>query len=262
MGVVLILHQHAAARERLRRAASMAAASGARHELRYACEWSGIPSGVGLPGVACVVVDTYLKGPFAITEVTNIVRRDPHLPLIVYSDFRQRPAADVVALSRLGVEHILTLEVDDDPDRIRELIANATASPIWGMLYEALSHRLTERAVRIVQAAFRLTEDRNLGNADLARQFDIHPRVLERSCVSLSLPTPARIVQWCRMLRAAALLADSARTSANIADLMGFPDESTFRRTVKRLTGCTPRALRGPAAVPTVLAMIVEEFAP
>jgi hypothetical protein len=60
---------------------------------------------------------------------------------IGYGDFAGRPAADVVALVRMGVSAVLTLEVDDHPVGIGRVMAQGTTPQAFRPVCRSLTER-------------------------------------------------------------------------------------------------------------------------
>ena len=83
-----------------------------------------------------------------------------------------------------------------------------------------------------------------LSTVDLARRAGLSERSLHRRSREQTGLTPTRWLQTARVRRAQQLLADSDLGVERIADRVGLGSPTTFRDTVRRVSGTTPQAHR------------------
>jgi AraC-like DNA-binding protein len=86
-------------------------------------------------------------------------------------------------------------------------------------------------------------EDPRLDVAALARRHGVSVRTVHAAFAAAG-ETPAEYVRGCRVRRAQDLLNRTSLPLVDVATMSGFADQTTFQRAVKRVTGCTPMALR------------------
>jgi AraC-like DNA-binding protein len=76
---------------------------------------------------------------------------------------------------------------------------------------------------------------------DVALEFGISERHLQRMFKAAGIPSPGVVIQWFRVLHVIRLLDDHARSVNQTALLLSFSDPANVRRAVRRVTGMTPR---------------------
>lgn len=80
--------------------------------------------------------------------------------------------------------------------------------------------------------------------ASAAAELGVSRRTLVRRCAMLGLPSPKKLLSLARML-AVEQVADWSRQPAGaVAEVLGFPDSSSYRRLVRNAFGVPPSGLR------------------
>ena len=271
MALILALHEHADARSRLRAATSMSAAAGAQHRLRFAHGWENLHSESSAQCDLAVIVDPYQSRRLEESRLSSLVSSFPDTQLIVYSDFRSRGARDVLAMSELGIRFFISLGVDDTPSSILRVLASALGAAAGSRIHARLSGHLEGEAVELVMSAFltvqRMAALRGSGSTTasmrdgtaacrrsaLAVALAMSEKSLERRCTMLGLPSPAKLMRWCRLLHAAPVLADPDTSLASVAEVLGFGDEAALRKNVRATLGHSLGKFRGPHAIETLM---------
>ncbi len=92
---------------------------------------------------------------------------------------------------------------------------------------------------------FRDNLARPLTLTDIAAHLGMSERTLSRQCMTLTGQTVMDRLQNLRMMRAAALLTDTAQTLESIGAAIGMPDPSYFCRRFRRHFHMTPTQYRG-----------------
>jgi AraC family transcriptional regulator len=121
------------------------------------------------------------------------------------------------------------------------LLRNYTAVPPRGAAAEALPSRPVARAMQYLQENFA----QEIGLADIAHAARVSPYHLARLFKQVTGVTPHQYLIGVRVDNARALLSAGAgkRSIADVAEAVGFADQSHLTRHVKRLLGVTPREL-------------------
>ena len=91
----------------------------------------------------------------------------------------------------------------------------------------------------VTRAHERLTPD------SLARLMNVSRRLLSKRLEGAQLPPPHQLLTWGRLIVAANMLEDGARSADGVAAALDFPSGSAFRNTCQRYLGCTPHQIRG-----------------
>ena len=272
MALIFVMHGHPDARARLRRAVVLAEASGCRHRVHFTRGWDEVRDIHARGSDVIRIVDAYPASELAELEIRSLVDGAPHAPVVVYSDFRMRPAMDVLRLKELGIHHCISQEIDDDPDEIRQTIAHALSATAASRIVAQLEEHVSSQTLDTIMAAFRVVELSLATSADakrsrpstarmksaLARQLQLDVKGVQRLCAAVGLPAPAQLIRWCRLMHAAPLLADRDRSCANVAHVTGFGDERTLRRIIRELVGLSSRELRNGDPLRTVVVRMLE----
>lgn len=157
-------------------------------------------------------------------------------PLIEYpcSDAQMQSAADGMAVAVTGVKQcdvgdIRALELailqNIDAERVHRLLARAeartpaAASPILRLFFR--------RAVEPCRVA------------DLAADFDVTERTLQRRCHRLAIACPKNLSALARVFTVARLLHWSKRPLSSVALALGFSNDANCYRLLRRVLGST-----------------------
>lgn len=89
--------------------------------------------------------------------------------------------------------------------------------------------------------------------AQLADALALTPAVLARELHEWRLPSPARLILWGRLFRAARLLANPERSVEDTAYRLGYSSASALRRALRRETGLASTELRRQSALTCAL---------
>ena len=108
----------------------------------------------------------------------------------------------------------------------------------------------------MIQRSFRL----GLTERELCDRVGIDPATLRRWYSRVGALTPERAMCWVRMHELALRLARRAGSIDLSACELGLSAPANLRRTMKRLTGLSPKSLRQPAVLAQFVAQMKEEF--
>lgn len=162
-------------------------------------------------------------------------------------------------LGRWGVSEVIVEGVEDTPAGIAKAIRFAQGKLLQGLMEEVLPTYLPGRVRRLIFAA---AEAVSAGghSPDLAAILGVTETTVIRRCERLRLPPPRRILAWMRVLLAARLLEDAARTSQGVAYACGYATEAGLRRVVQNFLGVGITELRRQGPLRTASATFLAEL--
>ena len=190
------------------------------------------------------LVDPYVdrRGGGPSPRLREALWKHPSVPVVAALVLRNERAEDVATLLEWGVSEVLDLDLEPTPRALAARIRAAHARPLKRRVEAVLSPYVSLPAGDIVRAAADVAVD---GGAapDLAKRFGVEPRTLSAWCARESLPPPRRLQAWLRVLLAATLLEEPARTVANAARSAGYANDHALRRAMRELVGGDPATL-------------------
>lgn len=248
-----------AERGRVDRALLMDSVSGARHRAFHAQSWPELRWKLrNTAGTAVAVVDPAAGRGDELDRVLDLMARHPAVPVVVYSAFSPTQQEQLLHLGRAGIAALITPGVNDDPRGIAVALAAAIHSAGSWMSELLAAHIVPELLPLVTPLIARRGKS---GLADTARALRLHPdqtRTLERRLRRMGLPSPVALTTWGRVLAAASLLDDHARTVQNVARATGFGAEPGMQRTFRRLLGMTAGQARACGATRTALTAFLQ----
>ena len=191
-------------------------------------------------GVGLVIVDAFWRGRLC-DEPCGVFRRAfASVPIVAISRPDQVSVSDIFALARVGVTAAV---VDGDP-RAEEVIASALAHSSYAATVGTLRDALSPAAMSLVARLIPLMRARSI--RQLGQAIGRHPKTLRLWAREAGLPPLGRLTAWLRLMHAAHLLGDRARTVENVATALGYPSANAFRNQLRRYLGVTPSMLARP----------------
>ncbi|MCA9691450.1 MAG: AraC family transcriptional regulator ligand-binding domain-containing protein [Nannocystaceae bacterium] len=162
---------------------------------------------------------------------------EPHGPPALY---RERFGA-AVTFSAGGSALIVDTAALERPLATRDRSAFRLAKAhLERVLAHERANRFDAALAPVVDAIWRNAEEGLYEVGALARRLSITPRSLQRM-VATRGTTPRALIDRIRATRAADLLRDSQRSIAEVAGLLGYTEETSFRRAFRRWTGAWPK---------------------
>lgn len=146
-------------------------------------------------------------------------------------------------LSR-GIADVLDLSLEDTPALAAQRLREAHARPFKRSVEDGLDRYPSARARTIIRAAAHVAATGGSA-AELAAQFNVSPSTVAIWCAATALPPTRRLQTWMRVLLAAFLLQEPARTIVGIAGACGYTSDRALRRALNRFLGVDARTLRG-----------------
>lgn len=221
-------------------------AVGERYAVEERADWEELTRACEARPVQLAVVDLFADGAPNFERLRVLKRRFPTLAIVAYVTPSAERARDLFDAGRVGLEGLLLVDVDDDAPSLLATLERAQARGLVSLLRLALAARaqavspLVRDAVlaAVVRAHERLTP------TGLARLLAVPSRVLSRRLAEVGMPAPNKLLIWGRLLVAARLLEDSARSADGVATALAFPSGSAFRNTSQRYLAATPGEIR------------------
>lgn len=131
--------------------------------------------------------------------------------------------------------------------------------PVQRLLDRAVPRGISNRARALLAVAADVVAAG--GQApDMAAALGVNRRTVPRWCERADLPPPQRLLAWLRVLLAAELLDDPARSLESIARSCGYAGAPSFKTALRNLMQTTPRALREKGAFQTASATFAREL--
>jgi AraC-like DNA-binding protein len=152
--------------------------------------------------------------------------------------------ADARAVLDWGVSELLDLELERGGAALLLRLRTAHARPLKRRVEPRLSRHVPGTTLTLLRRAAEVATD---GGSVLlmAGSLGIRPATLTAWCTRAALPRPGRLLAWGRVLLAAALAEDPARTLAAVARACDYTGDRSLRRAVRTLLGAdsaaTPR---------------------
>jgi transcriptional regulator GlxA family with amidase domain len=141
-----------------------------------------------------------------------------------------------VELVRAGANELVRSGFDDVGVVLRAALTSAHVSCTAQLVRCEVAQLIPARVSDIVDYCLD-NGGHSLNVAQLARALGIDRRTIVRRLTEARLPGPQEMIGWCRVLLAARLLDDPARSIEHIALALDFPSAGAMRNMVHRYTG-------------------------
>jgi AraC-like DNA-binding protein len=201
---------------------------------------------------AAVVVAAYGPNVDEGVSLTRVVRtRHPAVPVLVYYDPVRTSPRELLAYFQAGAAEFMQTGTDDLRRVFTTVLVSAGHRAKARMLVEQLNPIVAAKARALIEYVLE-HGDAPLSIEQAASACGIARRTLEKRLAALGYPSPETLIGWCRLLLAAHLLEDQAKTFDEVALQLSFPSGMALRSMLKRYIGITGRALReepGPVAM-------------
>ncbi len=208
------------------------------------------------PDVFALVV-TARTGPDAhrSSRIVRLARvMAPDTPIIAVLDALIPDTALTLMMARAGADRFVFAPAQELAPILRDAALGSTAGQVPRNLPDIFRHRFASCATldaaqgsAIVSAAWRAPARAKV--ADLARACAQSPTQLRRTCADLALPSPARILEWARLVHgaqaaAAALACGEIAELALIARAAGYERVQHADRAYRAAAGVTLAAVQ------------------
>lgn len=203
------------------------------------------------PVDGCIVDIYHPASRLSLNDLQRLRRRVPPLAIVVSADFENREL-DLFKLGRLKIDGVILAGAADPLHEARRAVAGALAAASALGVTAALTGQVHPLGLESLRWSIEHAET-SPTVAQLAEALALSPAVLTRELRERRLPTPARLLLWGRLFRAARMLGDPELSVEDIAYRLGYSSASALGRALQRETGFAPTALRGCGATACVM---------
>lgn len=228
--------------------ARLKGAAGGSHKVHVALDWTHAEAILHRHPVDVLVVDPQFESasdPQA-ERIRQVRRRHRALPMIVYSTLAAQTLRPIVELGRDGIEQLVLYGLDDDPERLRDLLARQPGAALASRLLTLVQHQLqrTPPALGVAFEHLFRTPSAFERGSDLAVAAGVPRRTLYRQCLRAGLASPRELLCASRLLRAYALLRGPDYGIALIARTTRLGNAERFTAAMRWAVGSTPARVR------------------
>lgn len=203
--------------------------------------------------VSVVVVDIRDRDSVSTLPMVRRVRAGyPSVPIVLYCALGPDTSHDVLEFARAGVNDLVIRGVDDLRHPLRSAITAAQDHCSAKSILEELGSSIPANVLPIIQYCLE-NGRRGLTVAQVASAMGVHRKTLVDRLSGAGFPSPSAVISWCRLMVAARLLEDPARSIEQVALVLDFPSGTSMRNMVKRYTGLRPAEVRENGGVRCIL---------
>ena len=199
----------------------------------------------------CVVDIDHPSSALSLNDLQRLRRRVPPIAIVVAGSFENREL-DLFELGRLKIDGVILTDGPDPVHEARRAVAGALAAAGASGVTAALTGQVHPLGLESLRWSIEHAEE-TPSVAQLAEALALSLPVLTRELRQRRLPTPARLLLWGRLFRAARMLSDPELSVEDIAYRLGYSSASALGRALQRETGLPPSELRGRGAIPCAL---------
>ena len=175
--------------------------------------------------------------------VRSLRQRLPTLPIIGYCRIGHEHSASIRELAAAGVHELVFRGVDDTGVMLRSVMGSAAHATVADAMLSELLPLIPAPLHPFVQFCLKSPQHaQSVGG--VASALGINRKTLVNYCARANLPSPGRLLSWCRLLLAAHYLATTTRTVERIALQLDFASDTALRNMIKRYTGMRAHELR------------------
>ena len=241
-------------------------AAGDRHRVHVAHDWEHADTIIRREPVDVLVVDPQFDTPAEARSdrIREVRDRYRSLPMVVYSVLAAQTLLPLVELGREGVEQLVLYGLDDDPQRLRQMLERQPGIILSGQLLRLLRSPLSRMPERVAQAVERLVRNPSVfrGVPDLACAAGVPRRSLYRHFERAGVVTPRELLAGARLLRAYAFLREPSYSLESVANHVRFTDADAMTRAMRWGVGITPGRARDRVGPDEFVALLAERLAP
>ena len=192
--------------------------------------------------------------------VRALRQRLPTLPIIGYCRIGHEHSAAIRELAVAGVHELVFRGVDDSGVMLRAVLRSAAHATVADAILGELLPLIPPPLHPFIR--FCLTSPQYAHSVGgVAGGLGVNRKTLVNYCARANLPSPGRLLSWCRLLLAAQYLATTTRTVERIALQLDFASDTALRNMIKRYTGLRAKDLRHGDGAAVVLAHLTRALA-
>jgi AraC-like DNA-binding protein len=197
--------------------------------------WVELPDAVPdaiRPFTRALIVDSS-----SVAVVADVRRRRSDVGIVVIA----RNPEEVRLAALRGADEAILPEVVESAFAVGEIIRRAATQGIARIACDDAARLLPFRLRPVVEAIV-------LGRAhrvvDLAATLGVYRQTIAHWCRRANAPSPERLVSWCRLVQASAMLELTADSVEQIALELGYTSPTSLRNQMKRYTGVVASEVR------------------
>ena len=179
----------------------------------------------------------------------------PALPVLAYCTLRPETSRELLAMAHAGVNGFVLRGVDDIGDALRAALTAADDDCLELVMSRELGTLSADNLRPLVAHCLSQARCKHTV-ASVAAAMGVSRRTLVNRFTHAGLPPPRTIIAWCRLLLAARLLEDPARSVESVALALEFGSGAALANMLRRYTGLPPRELRRHGGVRCLLAVL------
>jgi AraC-like DNA-binding protein len=192
--------------------------------------------------------------------VRTLRQRLPTLPIVGYCRIGHEYSAAIRELAVAGVHELVFRGVDDSGVMLRSVLSSAAHATVAEAVLGELLPLMPAPLHPFIQ--FCLTSPSHAHSVGgVAGALGVNRKTLVNYCARANLPSPGRLLSWCRILLAAHYLATTTRTVERIALQLDFASDTALRNMIKRYTGLRAQELRYGGGASVVIAHLMRALA-
>lgn len=168
--------------------------------------------------------------------VCSLKQQMPALAIIGYCRIGHEHSASIRELAAAGVHELVFRGVDDSGVVLRSIVGSAVQACAAEVILVRTLPLLPTPLHPFIK--FCIANPQNAHTVgEVASALGVNRKTLVNYCARASLPPPASLLAWCRLLLAAHYLGTTTRTVEKIALQLDFPSDTSLRNLIKRYTG-------------------------
>jgi AraC-like DNA-binding protein len=234
--------------------AQFAAAVTHDHRVEFCADGAALIAVVTTRAVDVVVTTPRDQHGLSVAPTLRLLSdQHPSLPLVLYLSLNSGDVHDAVALAAdLQTRMVIVREHDD---MVGAIAAAGAGVGVFAGVNAIVStvERLAPPPVRAALVYAARHGHRALRVPVIATHAGISARRLAERLRELGMPPAVHLLQWIRVLHAAARLQLPGGTVEQVASQLGFSSSSTLKHLMKRVTGVTATELRARGGLPYLL---------
>ena len=192
--------------------------------------------------------------------VRSLRQRLPTLPIIGYCRIGHEHSASIRELAVAGVHELVFRGVDDSGVMLRSVLSSAAHTTVADAMSAELLLLVPVPLHPFIQLCLKSPQHAH-SVGGVAGALGVNRKTLVNYCARANLPSPGKLLSWCRLLLAAHYLATTTRTVERIALQLDFASDTALRNMIKRYTGLRAQDLRHGDGASVVLAHLTRALA-
>lgn len=215
-------------------------------EVLAAKSWAELMRIIRTRPVTLAILNPKAGGHTNIDAIAEVLRTTPSLSIIMYVTLDAESFRAAIVLSRRGLDGIILQSIDDGPDRIRSIVADAGANPALRYVLRILQpamDRLPMTLTHVIEDLF-IAPHRYAAAHDLATKSGLSTLQLYREVQRATLPPPKKLIIAAKLLHACRYLHDANQSVALVARKVGYQNPRVLAQHSIQGFGRSPSALR------------------